>query len=144
MMVDSAGYVICTLIHTKTCSMGFRSGSEKASPVFEHPFCQTMSVQASMSEWSSYPAGREMGIPRNIFIKLGVQYCPECPHTSQSSCFQSQELTDTSQTTRKPPHHYTSTSKLKSQHNAVTKETFPGGIRQTQTRASDCQSIKRD
>ncbi|GFV41883.1 hypothetical protein TNCV_2958991 [Trichonephila clavipes] len=69
-------------------------GSEKASPVFKHPFGQTTPVQASMCEWSSYPAGREMGLPGNIAIELGVQHCPECPHTSQSSCFQSQELTD--------------------------------------------------
>ncbi|GFU80710.1 hypothetical protein TNCV_514371 [Trichonephila clavipes] len=57
-------------------------GSEKASPVFEHPFRQTTSVPASMCEWSSYPAGREMCLHRNIAIVLGVQHCPECPHTS--------------------------------------------------------------
>ncbi|GFU64570.1 hypothetical protein TNCV_305091 [Trichonephila clavipes] len=73
---------------------------------------QTTSVQASMCEWSSYPAGREMGLPRNIAIELGVQHCSECPHTSQSSCFQSQELTDPGQTTRNTPtplcfHHQT-------------------------------------
>ncbi|GFV92237.1 hypothetical protein TNCV_1896731 [Trichonephila clavipes] len=57
----------------------------------------------SMCEWNSYSAGREMGLPRNVAIELGVQHYPECPHASQSSCFQSQELTD--QTTRnKQPH----------------------------------------
>ncbi|GFT07060.1 hypothetical protein TNCV_1415931 [Trichonephila clavipes] len=46
------------------CSMGFRSRrSEKASPVFKHPFRQNTSVQASMCGWSSYSAGREMGLP---------------------------------------------------------------------------------
>ncbi|GFW23488.1 nuclear receptor subfamily 2 group C member 1-A [Trichonephila clavipes] len=78
-------------------------GSEKASLVFEHPFRQTTSVQALICEWISYPAGREMGLPRNITIELGVQHCPECPHTSHSSCFQSQELTDPDQTTRNTP-----------------------------------------
>ncbi|GFT48234.1 hypothetical protein TNCV_4023131 [Trichonephila clavipes] len=79
-----------------------------------------------MCDWSSYPAGREMGLPRNIAIELGVQHCSECPHTSQSLCFQSQELTDPGQTTRNTPHHYASTTKLNSQPNAVTKETFAG------------------
>ncbi|GFX89223.1 hypothetical protein TNCV_1339221 [Trichonephila clavipes] len=71
-----------------------------------------MSVQASMCEWSIYPAGREMGLPRNIAIELEVQHCPECPHASQSSCFQSQELTDPGQNKRNTPtplcfHHQT-------------------------------------
>ncbi|GFW50308.1 hypothetical protein TNCV_4697241 [Trichonephila clavipes] len=86
-----------------------------------------------MCEWSSYPAGMGylscMGLPRNITIELGVQYCPECPHTSQSSCFQSQELTDPGQTTRNTPHHYASTTQLNSRHNVVTKETFAKPIR---------------
>ncbi|GFY24232.1 hypothetical protein TNCV_1012822 [Trichonephila clavipes] len=103
-------------------------GSEKVSPVFEHPFRQTTPVQASMCEWSSYPAGREMGLSQNIAIELGVQHCAECPHASQSSCFQSQELTDPGQTTGTPlhTHHYASTTKLNSRHNAVAKETFAG------------------
>ncbi|GFW29206.1 hypothetical protein TNCV_4132811 [Trichonephila clavipes] len=92
--------------------------------VFENPFRQTTSVRASMCEWSSYPAGREISLPRNIAIELGLQHCPECPHTFQSSCFQSQELTDPGQTRERPPHHYASTAKLNSLHNAVTKETF--------------------
>ncbi|GFU53658.1 hypothetical protein TNCV_1470631 [Trichonephila clavipes] len=99
-MVDLAGYVICALIRPKGVLWDLDRVSEKSSPVFEHPFRQTTSVQALMCEWSSYPAGREMGLPRNIAIELGVQHCPECPHTSQSSCFQSQELTDSGQTTR--------------------------------------------
>ncbi|GFX77607.1 hypothetical protein TNCV_1752181 [Trichonephila clavipes] len=86
-MVDLAGYVICALIHPKGVLWDLDRGSEKASPVFKHPFRQTTSVQASICEWSSYPAGREMGLPRNIAIEMGVQHCPECPHTSQSSCF---------------------------------------------------------
>ncbi|GFV07079.1 transposable element Tcb2 transposase [Trichonephila clavipes] len=107
-----AGYVICTLIRSKDDMWDLDRGSEKASPVFEHPFRQTTSVQASMYEWSSYPAGREIGLPRYIAIELGVQHCPECPRTSQSSCFQSQELTDPGQTTRNTPtllcfHHQT-------------------------------------
>ncbi|GFX86677.1 hypothetical protein TNCV_1408761 [Trichonephila clavipes] len=93
-MVDLAGYVICSLISPKGVLWDLDQGSEKASPVFEHPFRQTMSVHASICEWSSYPAVREMDLPRNIAIELGMQHCPECPHTSQSSCFQSQELTD--------------------------------------------------
>ncbi|GFV67818.1 hypothetical protein TNCV_925841 [Trichonephila clavipes] len=75
------------LIRPKGVLCDLDRGSEKASLVFEHPFRQTTSVQASMCEWSSYPAGREMGLPRNIAIELGVHHCPECPHTSQSSCF---------------------------------------------------------
>ncbi|GFU91236.1 hypothetical protein TNCV_4925661 [Trichonephila clavipes] len=73
-----------------------------------------------MCEWSSYPAGREMGLPRNIAIELGVQHCPECPHTSHSSGFQSQELADPSKTTRNTP------TQLNNGHNAVAKETFSG------------------
>ncbi|GFW46867.1 hypothetical protein TNCV_2982231 [Trichonephila clavipes] len=99
-MVDLAGYVVCALIRPKGVLWDLDWGSEKASPVFEHPFRQTPSVQASMWEWSTYPAGREIGFLRNIAIELGVQYCPECPHTSQSSCFQSQELTGPGQATR--------------------------------------------
>ncbi|GFY00826.1 hypothetical protein TNCV_2142181 [Trichonephila clavipes] len=62
-MVNLAGYVICALICPKGVLWDLDRGSEKASPVFEHPFRQTPSVQASMCEWSSYPAGREMGLP---------------------------------------------------------------------------------
>ncbi|GFY25314.1 hypothetical protein TNCV_2484341 [Trichonephila clavipes] len=102
-MVDLAAYVICALIRPKGVLWDLDWGSEKASLVFEHTFRQTTSVQASMCEWSSYPAGREMGIPRNIAIELGVQHYPECPHTSQSSCFQPQELTHPGQTTRNTP-----------------------------------------
>ncbi|GFX42798.1 hypothetical protein TNCV_2930911 [Trichonephila clavipes] len=87
-MVDFAGYVICALIRPKGVLWDLDWDSEKASPVFEHPFRQTTPVQASMCEWSSYPAGKEMDLPRNIAIELGVQYCPESPYTSQSSCFQ--------------------------------------------------------
>ncbi|GFV28293.1 hypothetical protein TNCV_2369641 [Trichonephila clavipes] len=125
-MIDLSGYVICALICTKSVLWDLDRVSEKVSPVFEHPFCQPKSVQASMCEWSSYPGGREMGLPRNIAIELGVQRCPECSHLSQSSCFQSQELTDPGQTTRNTPHHYASTTKLNSRDNAVTKETFAG------------------
>ncbi|GFV26516.1 hypothetical protein TNCV_3361691 [Trichonephila clavipes] len=86
--------------------------SEKASPVFEHPFRQTTSVQGFMCEWSCYPAGSEMGFPRYIAIELGVQHCLESPHISHSSCFQSQELMDSGQTTKNTPtalcfHHQT-------------------------------------
>ncbi|GFV12104.1 hypothetical protein TNCV_1795911 [Trichonephila clavipes] len=102
-MVNLADYVICALIHFNGVLWDLDRGSEKASPVFEHPFHQTTSVQASMCECSSYPAGREMGLLRNIAKELGVQHCPECPHTSQSSCFQSQELTDSDQTMRNTP-----------------------------------------
>ncbi|GFS68543.1 hypothetical protein TNCV_4584581 [Trichonephila clavipes] len=83
-MVDLAGYVICALIRPKGVIWDLDRDSEKASPVFEHAFRQTTSAQTSMCEWSSYPAGREMGLPRNIAIELGVQHCTECPHTSQS------------------------------------------------------------
>ncbi|GFS90166.1 hypothetical protein TNCV_508261 [Trichonephila clavipes] len=40
------------------------------------------SEQAStpMCAWSSYPAGREMGLLRNIAIELGVQHCPYNVH----------------------------------------------------------------
>ncbi|GFU17748.1 hypothetical protein TNCV_1744941 [Trichonephila clavipes] len=125
-MVDLAGYVICALIRPKKVIWDLDWGSEKASPVFEHPFHQTPSVQASMSEWSSYPAGTEMDLHRNIAIELGVQHCPECPHTLNITCFQSQELTDPGQTTRNTPHHYASTTKLNSRHNTATKETLAG------------------
>ncbi|GFX22671.1 hypothetical protein TNCV_2994061 [Trichonephila clavipes] len=47
-MVDLAGYVICALIRPKGVLWDLDRGSEKVSPVFEHPFRQTMSVQASM------------------------------------------------------------------------------------------------
>ncbi|GFS50170.1 hypothetical protein TNCV_2921 [Trichonephila clavipes] len=103
-MVDLAGYVICALIHPEGVLLYLDRGFEKASPVFEHPFHQTTSVQASMREWSSYPAGIEMGLPRNIAIELGVQHCRECPHTSQSSCFQSQELNGPRPNHEKHPH----------------------------------------
>ncbi|GFW60371.1 hypothetical protein TNCV_3869041 [Trichonephila clavipes] len=102
-VVDLAGYVIWALIRRKGVLWDLDRGSEKASPVFEHLFRQTTSVQASMREWCNYPAGKDTGLPRNIAIELGVQHCPECPHPSQSSCFQSQELTDPGQTTRNIP-----------------------------------------
>ncbi|GFX04127.1 hypothetical protein TNCV_3972761 [Trichonephila clavipes] len=50
----------CALIRPKGVLWDLDRGSEKASPVFEHPFCQPM------CEWSSYPAGREMGLTRNV------------------------------------------------------------------------------
>ncbi|GFW61408.1 hypothetical protein TNCV_346561 [Trichonephila clavipes] len=81
------GRFVCALIRPKGVLWDLDLGSEKVSLVFEHPFRQSTFVKASMCEWSSYPAGREMVLPRNIAIELGVQYCPECPHTSQSSCF---------------------------------------------------------
>src|SRR5215813_15563724 len=87
-MVNLAGYVVCVLIPPKGVLWDLDRSSEKASPVFEHPFCQTIPAQVSMCEWSSYPSGREMGLPRKIVIELGEQHCPECPHTSQSSYFQ--------------------------------------------------------
>ncbi|GFV90662.1 hypothetical protein TNCV_2223781 [Trichonephila clavipes] len=69
-MVDLSGYVICALIRPKGVLWDLDRGSEKASPVFEHPIRQTTSVKASMCEWSSYPSGREMGLPRNIVIEF--------------------------------------------------------------------------
>ncbi|GFX53293.1 hypothetical protein TNCV_362861 [Trichonephila clavipes] len=75
-MVDLAGYVICALIRPKGVLWDLDRDSEKASPLFEYPFRQTTSVQASMCEWSSYPTGREMGLSRNIVIELGVQNSP--------------------------------------------------------------------
>ncbi|GFU43620.1 hypothetical protein TNCV_3728611 [Trichonephila clavipes] len=98
-----------------------------------------------MWEWRSYPAGREMGLPpRNIAVELGVQNCPECPHTSQSSCLQSQELTDPGQTTRNTPHYYASTTKLNSRYNAVTKEKLRRTSAKPETRPSGCQTARRD
>ncbi|GFW17917.1 uncharacterized protein TNCV_2230981, partial [Trichonephila clavipes] len=126
LIVDLAGYVICALFRPKGVLWDLDRGPKKASPVFEHSFRQTTSVQASMCEWSSYPAGREMGLPRSTVIQLGVQHYPECPHTSQSSCYQSQDLTDPGQYTRNTPHHYASTTKLNCRQYAVTKETFAG------------------
>ncbi|GFV81650.1 hypothetical protein TNCV_1703071 [Trichonephila clavipes] len=70
-MVDLAGYVICTLIRPKGVPWDLDQGSEKASPVFEHPFRQTTAVQASMCEWSSYPAGRETGLPPKYCHRVG-------------------------------------------------------------------------
>ncbi|GFV95929.1 hypothetical protein TNCV_452691 [Trichonephila clavipes] len=104
-MVDLAGYVICALIRPEGVLWDLDRGSEKASPVFEHPFRQTPSVQASMCEWSSYPAGREMGLPRNIAIDLGVvqKHCPECPHTELSRIQLSRMFTDPGQITRNTP-----------------------------------------
>ena len=93
-MVDLAGYVVCVLIPPKGVLWDLDRGSEMASPVFKHPFRQTIPAQVSMCEWSSYPAGREMGLPRKIAIELGEQHCPECPHTSQSLGFQPLELKD--------------------------------------------------
>ncbi|GFV36265.1 hypothetical protein TNCV_2233121 [Trichonephila clavipes] len=111
-MVDLAGYVICALIRPRGVLWDSDRGSEKISPVFEHPFLQNTFVQASMCDWSNYPAGKEIDLPRNFAIELTVQHCPECPYTSQSSCSQSQELTDTGQTSRNTPtplcfHHQT-------------------------------------
>ncbi|GFS93389.1 hypothetical protein TNCV_2627821 [Trichonephila clavipes] len=130
-------------LHSKGVLWDLDWGSEKASSVFEHPLRQTMSVLSSMCEWSSYPAGKEMGLPRNIALELGGQHCPECPLTSQSSCFQSQELTDPGQITRNsytimltPPNLTVGTMQSVKKHSP--------GIRQTQTRPSDCQTVKRD
>ncbi|GFY03046.1 hypothetical protein TNCV_980511 [Trichonephila clavipes] len=79
-MVDFAGYVICALIRPKGVLWDLVQGCEKASSVFEHQFLQTTFVQASMCEWSSYPARREMDLPRNIAIELGVQHSLENVH----------------------------------------------------------------
>ena len=111
-MGDLAVCVICALIRPKDVLWDLDWDPEKANPVFEHPFRQTTSLQASMREWRSYPAGREMGLAQNIAIELGVQHYPECPHTFQSSCFKSQKQTDPGQTTKNTPtlicfHHQT-------------------------------------
>ncbi|GFW44931.1 hypothetical protein TNCV_4512451 [Trichonephila clavipes] len=56
-MVDLEGYEICALIYPKGVQWDLDRGSEKASPVFERQLGQSTSVQASMCEWSNYPAG---------------------------------------------------------------------------------------
>ncbi|GFU59693.1 hypothetical protein TNCV_3186581 [Trichonephila clavipes] len=77
-------------------------------------------------EWSSYPAGRQMGLPRNIAIEMGVQHCPECPiHLRVHVSNHWNERTQ-AKPRETPPHHYASTTKLNSRHNAVTEETFAG------------------
>ncbi|GFX31843.1 hypothetical protein TNCV_171761 [Trichonephila clavipes] len=59
-----ADYVTRALIRPKGVLWDLDQGSEKASPVFEHPFRQTTSEQASMCEWSSYPAVKPRETPR--------------------------------------------------------------------------------
>ncbi|GFU23302.1 hypothetical protein TNCV_2559881 [Trichonephila clavipes] len=121
--VDLAGYVICALIRPKGILWDLDWCSEKASPVFEAPFCQTTSVQDSMCEWSSYPAGREMGLPRNIVIELGVHnvHIHLKVHVSNHRNQRTQ-----AKTRETPPHHYASATKLNSWYNVVTEETFAG------------------
>src|SRR5215813_7771591 len=102
-MVYLAGYVVCVLISLKGVLKDLDRGSEKTSPVFEHPFRQTIPAQVSICEWSSYPAEREIGLPRKIAIELGKQHCSECPHTSQRSCFQPLGLRDPGQTMENNP-----------------------------------------
>ncbi|GFX25920.1 hypothetical protein TNCV_2899451 [Trichonephila clavipes] len=85
-----------------------------------------------------------MGLPRNIAIELGVQHCPGCPHTSQSSCFQSQELTDPGQTMRNTPHTIMLPPPNLTVGTMQSLKKRSSGIRQTQTRPSDCQTVKRD
>ncbi|GFV47120.1 hypothetical protein TNCV_198151 [Trichonephila clavipes] len=138
------GYVICALIRLKGVLWDLDWRSEKTSPVFEQPFRQTTPVQASMLNGAVILLEEKWAFPRNIALELGVQHCLECPHTSQSSCFQSQELTDPGQTTRNTPHHYVSTTKLNSRHKMQSLKKRSPGIRQTQTRPSDCQTVKRD
>ena len=44
-----------------------------------------------------------MGLPQNTVIELGEHLCSECPHASQSSCFQPQKLRNPGQTIKKCP-----------------------------------------
>lgn len=62
-MVDVAGYKIYGLIRPKCALGGKDRGSEKSSPVFEHPYHKTMAANVSLFEWSRYPAGREIDPP---------------------------------------------------------------------------------
>ncbi|GFW17093.1 hypothetical protein TNCV_2762171 [Trichonephila clavipes] len=142
--VDLAGYKICVLIRPKGVLWDLDRSSENSSPVFEHPLRLTTSVQALMCEWSSHPAGREMGLPRNIAIELEVQQCPECPLYISEFMF---PITGTNGSRPKhdkqphiimlPPPNLT-VGKMKS-----VKKRSPG-IRQIQTRPSDFKTVKQD
>ncbi|GFU81749.1 hypothetical protein TNCV_3086611 [Trichonephila clavipes] len=142
-MVDLAGYIIFALIHSKDVLWDLDRGSEKASPVLKRPFRQTTSVQASICEWSSYPAGREMGLPRNIAIEMGVQQ-------SRMSTYISAFMFPITGTNEPRSNHekHPRTIMLPPPNLTVgtiqlLKKRSPG-IRQTQTRPFDCQTVKRD
>lgn len=69
--VDLAEFVITVLMCPKDVICDLDWDSEKSNPLFEHPFRQTMASLVPMCERNSYPAGKEIGIHRNIAIHLG-------------------------------------------------------------------------
>ncbi|GFW84135.1 hypothetical protein TNCV_4877981 [Trichonephila clavipes] len=79
-----------------------------------------MVAHVSECEGGSYPAGREMGLPRNIAIQLGEQHCSDCPQKGQSLCFQPQELRDPAKSRKTAPHHAAATPELYKWHTANT------------------------
>ncbi|GFX86859.1 hypothetical protein TNCV_3751321 [Trichonephila clavipes] len=115
-------------------------GSEKSSPVFEHPFRQTTSVKVSMCEWSSYPAGREMALPEIL------PYSWECA-LSRMSTYISEFMFPITGTNGPRPNHPHTIMLPPPNLTVGTMQSLKkrsSGIRQTQTRPSDCQTVKRD
>ncbi|GFT66392.1 hypothetical protein TNCV_3208361 [Trichonephila clavipes] len=141
-MVDLAGYVICALIHPKGVLWDLDRGSFMASPVFEYPFRQITSVQRSMCEWSSYPAVREMGLPRRGSIESAAL-------SRMFTCI-SEFMFPMRRTNGPRPNHekHPHTIMLPPPNLTVgTMQTLKKrspDIRETQTRPSDCQTVKRD
>ncbi|GFV68624.1 hypothetical protein TNCV_2274871 [Trichonephila clavipes] len=76
------------------------------------------------------------------WLQLGVQHCPECPHTSEFML----PITGTNRP-RPNPEKHSHTIMLPPPNltvgTIVTKETFAGHL-QTQMRPSDCQTVKQD
>ncbi|GFT28551.1 hypothetical protein TNCV_429471 [Trichonephila clavipes] len=62
-MIDLAGLVTCVLTRSTNILLEF---DQMCGKVLEHIFFQTIAEEISMREWSSYPAGIEMGLHRNI------------------------------------------------------------------------------
>ncbi|GFX20378.1 uncharacterized protein TNCV_3487361 [Trichonephila clavipes] len=139
--VDLAGDVICALIRPKGVLWYLDWSSEKASPVLEHPFCQTTSEQASMCEWSSYPAGREMGLPRNYCRRV------ESAALSRMSTYISELMFPITGTNGPRPNHEKHAHTIMLPPPNLTVDTMQSlkkrslGIRQAHASPSDSQTV---
>ncbi|GFX22632.1 hypothetical protein TNCV_2993671 [Trichonephila clavipes] len=114
MHVDSASQTTPTTLESRQRSLAkMYRGSENASPVFEHLFRQSMTVQVLMCEWGSYTPGREMNLPRNIATQMREQHCLELPHWISEFMFSITGMK------RSKPKDDATTTKLYSRHKAI-------------------------
>ena len=67
-MVSLTVCILSIPIHSKGVLWDLDLVSEQASPIFEHWLCEILTESIWMCEWSSYPAGREMGLPQKCQV----------------------------------------------------------------------------